>query len=450
MRRFLIALALAALPAAAQDDARIKELILKLDDDGFEAREQAEKELVAIGEPALPLLRKAAEEAEKRKDGGEVKVRTLSALRAIEFAAKARQVYVEPKKVTLKLAETELGRVLDEIAKQTGVKFDASSVDGRAIVSVDAKDAPLFKVLDDLCRGQDERTYEFREEGVKFQKEPHRPYPTAYEGPFRIRIVRLKQERSTDFKARTAQIQLSLEADWQKHLSPSKRYEIEVRKAVDDKGGTLEVRKGEDWDDPNGVMVAGGARIVMMKRAVMMAGGAGGALETVQPFTLKGLTSGATRVTLQGVAKFTFPLDKTDVKFEKPGASETREAGDYSIALKNLASGRLWTLTFARAKGKGDAGSVEDIDGRLDKESMVAVDEDGAEHKATLIPTTASGIQIMVGPGGVVQPEGTPLATYQVMFPALRNKPIKELRFKFVGQAFVKQVPFAFEGLELP
>lgn len=448
MHRLLIALALAALPAAPQDDARIKELIQKLDDDGFEAREQAEKELVAIGEPALPLLRKAAEEAEKRKDGGEVKVRTLSALRAIEFAAKARQVYIEPKKVTLKLMGSDLGQVLDELARQTGVKFDASSVDARATVSVDAKDAPLFKVLDDLCRGQDERTYEFREEGVKFQKEPHRPYPTAYDGPFRIRIVRLRQERSTDFKARTAQIQLSLDADWQKHLSPARRYEIEVRKAVDDKGGSLDVRKGEDWDDPNGVLM-GGARIVM-KRAVMMAGGAGGAPDAVQPFTLKGLSPGATRVTLQGVAKFTFPLDKTDVKFEKPGASETREAGDYSIALKNLASGRLWTLTFARAKGKGDAGSVEDVDGRLDKESMVAVDEDGAEHKATLIPTTASGIQIMVGPGGVVQPEGTPLATYQVMFPALRNKPIKELRFKFVGQAFVKQVPFAFEGLELP
>jgi len=444
MNRVLLALALLSAPALAQDEARIKELIQKLDDDSFEAREQAEKDLVAIGEAAVPLLKQAAQESEKRKEQGEIKVRALSAVRAIEFATKSKQVYVEPKLVTLKVADAEIAAVLVELEKQTGVRMETGSVDARAKVSLDVTKAPLFRVLDELCRGQEERTYEYREEGVRFQKERHPAFPAAYEGPFRVRIVKLKQERSTDFKTKNAQVQLTLDADWQKYLSPWKRYEIEIKKASDDKGGALEVRKGEDGED--GVIMAGGARIAM-KRAIMMAG-LPGAGESLQPWTLKGLSAGASRLTIHGVARFSFPLDKGDVTFDKPAAGDSREAGDYTIALKGLVANRLWSLTFTRAKGKPEGGAPEDVESRLDKDSLVAIDEDGNEHKGQLIPTHAS-VQVFVGGGGAV-PEGTPLATFQAMFPTLRNRAPKEIRFKFVGQAFVKSVPFTMENIELP
>ena len=444
MNRILLALALLSAPALAQDEARIKELIQKLDDDSFEAREQAEKDLIAIGEAAAPLLKQAAQETEKRKDQGELKVRALSALRAIEFAAKARQVYVEPKLVTLSLADTELSAVLVELEKQTGVRMDPGSVDARAKVSIDVTKAPLFRALDDLCRGQEERTYEYREEGVRFQKERHLTCPTAYEAAFRIRVVKLKQERSTDFKTKNAQVQLTLDADWQKYLSPWKRYDIELKKATDDKGAALEVRKGEDAED--GLILAGGARIAM-KRAILMGGMAGAGDLSQQPWTLKGLSVGATRLTLQGVARFSFPLDKGDVTFDKPAAGDSRESGDYTIALKGLVANRLWSLAFSRTKGKPEGGP-EDIESRLDKDSLVAIDEDGNEHKGQLIPTHAS-VQVFVGGGGAL-PEGTPLATYQAMFPTLRNRAPKEIRFKFVGQAFVKSVPFRLENVDLP
>src|SRR5258706_4124947 len=146
MSRILPALALLALlaPAAsAQDEARIRELIQKLDDDSFEVREQAEKDLVAIGEAAVPLLKKAAEEAEQRKDRGELKVRTTSALRAIDFDLKARKVYADPPRVTLKLKDSYLTKALEEITRQTGVKFIASDVDPRGAVSIDVQEAPL-------------------------------------------------------------------------------------------------------------------------------------------------------------------------------------------------------------------------------------------------------------------------------------------------------------------
>src|ERR1041384_6643600 len=160
-----------------QDETKIKDLIQKLDDDSFEAREQAEKDLVAIGEPAIPFLKKAIEEADQRKDRGELKVRSTSALRSIEFSKRAGKVYWEPKLVTIQAKDVELSQVLDEIGKKTDVKFDLSSVDAREKVNLDIKDAPLFQVLDFLCRSQESLSYEWREETVKLVKERFVAYP---------------------------------------------------------------------------------------------------------------------------------------------------------------------------------------------------------------------------------------------------------------------------------
>src|SRR5258706_6985858 len=133
---------------AAQDEAKIRELIQSLDDDRFEVREKAEKDLTALGPPALPYLKAAAAEAERQKDRAEIKVRALSAIRAIEFAAKSKQVYTDPRLVTIKAEDWDLARVLEDLEKQSGVKIDGASVDAKAKVSLSAENAPLFKVLD--------------------------------------------------------------------------------------------------------------------------------------------------------------------------------------------------------------------------------------------------------------------------------------------------------------
>ena len=65
------------LPAAG-DAAKIKQLIEQLNDDSFEVREKATEDLIAIGPPALPQLRQAAENAET-----EVKRRANACLKAI-------------------------------------------------------------------------------------------------------------------------------------------------------------------------------------------------------------------------------------------------------------------------------------------------------------------------------------------------------------------------------
>jgi hypothetical protein len=448
MRALLVLAATLLSSILVQDEARIQQLIRDLDDDGFETREKAQKELIAIGEPAIPYLKAAIAEAERRKDNLELRGRAVSALRAIEFAAKSKKFYTDPKRVTIQCADAELGQVLSDLEKQTGVKMDGSAIDAKAKVSLNVRDETLFKVLDDLCRAQEERSYEYRAEGVRFLRSRFVSFPAAYEGPFRIRMVRLKQERTTDFKATSTQIQLSLEADWQKYLAPAKRIEFDLRNATDDKGGTLEVQKAEEVDD-------GGAGFVVVNnnRVVVRRGGRLIARPVVeepmaQPFTLKGVDPGARKFSIQGVARFYFPLDKAEVVFEKPGTGEPQQTGDVAIALKSIGSGRFWTLTFTKAAGRGE-GNWDDIESRLDPESLTALDENGKEHKGQLNPGGNQNLEMFVNPGRGV-PEGLPLATFQAVFPTLQKQTAKEIRFKFVTQVFVKSIPFKLDDVPLP
>src|SRR6185436_11311876 len=128
MRHTLLLLLLIALPVPAQDDARIRQLIQELDDDSFEIRDKAEKALVAIGAEAVPQLKVIIAETERQKEKAEVRTRAQSALRAIEFNAKSRLFYTEPKLVTLRAADAEIGVVLADLEKQTGVKFEAGAI----------------------------------------------------------------------------------------------------------------------------------------------------------------------------------------------------------------------------------------------------------------------------------------------------------------------------------
>jgi len=438
MRSIAAVLILLSLP---QDDARVQELIQQLEDDNFDVRDRAEKALVAAGDAALGPLKKAIADAQARKDGGELLLRSTSALRQIELASKARKVYQDPKTVTLRVRDEELGKVLDEVSRQTGAKIDASTVDTRDKVSLDADGAPLFKVLDDLCRGRDERSFDYRDDGiVKFARDRHVPFPSQYEGPFRVRVLKMRLERSTDFKERKAVLHLTLGADYERYLKPSRKVAIEITRATDDQGTTLEARAGTGPEDEE---------LLAWRRVIrVVPGGAATTPDTGQAFFVRGLAPRAMRVTLTGTAKFSFPLDLRDVVFDKVETGETREAGDFAIKLERVVARRSWTVSIKRARGKEEAGPA-DVDARLDKESGVAVDEDGNEHKGTFSPSLDREFSVVIGPGGAVQESGGG-GSFQLTFPGLGVKKIKQLKFRFIDSTFVKSMPFKFENLELP
>lgn len=431
------------LPFLTQDASRVKDLIQNLDDDSFEVRDGAEKALIALGAVAIPQLRAVIADAEGQNEKAELRIRATSALRGIEFAEKAKLFYAEPRRITIHSQDAELGSVLSDLEKQSGARMNAGLINLKTKVTLNAENAPLFKVLDDLCRGQGERSYEYRDDEVRFSRTHFILCPSAYEGPFRFRLVKLRHERSTDYKTIEGQVQLALEADWQRYLKPSKRVDLDISRATDDKGTTLEAFKAGS-DDPGEVLgIAANGRILMKQ-----AGAQGG--DDVQPsqmFTLRGLTTGATRISLRARARFSFPLEKMDVVFDKPAAAKDQEAGELSISLKNQGAARIWRLTLTHIQGR-PAVNPEALDARIDRESFVAVDDSGKEYPAILHESSSQERQVFRR--GAEVPEGSPLAVYQVVFPSLEDRPAKQIRFKFVSEIFVKTVPFALDDFSLP
>lgn len=421
-----------------RQDAEVEGLIQKLDDDGFEVREQAQKELVRRGEGAVPALKGALAGAAKAGGRGEFALRLEATLREIDREGRVRAVCREPKRITIDRADAPLFLVLADVANQAGVKIDSAEVEGQRKVTVKAREAPLLEVLDGLCRGQAERTYELRDDGgVKFLREPHPAFPACYEGPFRFRITKVRYERVTDFKEKSAKVYLTFAADHEKYLKPARRYELDLAKATDDQGTSLEIKSGIEGDDFNRLF--GGKIVVRVAGGVALADP-----DTAQSFTLRGLSAGATRVELSGTARFSFPLGHTEVSFTQFDRPETKEVGDFSITLERAAAGRIWTVTFRSAK---PAGAVYDeVTQRVDASSVVAVDEDGTEHRADTFGAS-NETAVFRRPGA--QEYGTQVV-YQARFTTLRGKGVKAFRFKFVEGMYEKRVPFAFKGVELP
>lgn len=448
MKLFLAALLL--VPFAAQDPEALRKLVSQLEDDSFEVRERAQKDLIRMGEGAVPALKKAVKDTEGSTDRAELRVRAESAIREIELAAKARKIYWDPKTLTLDLKDALFSDVLREIGRQSGLRIDASAVDLGARMDVTAKEAPLYKVLDDLCRGQEERTYDYSEEGVvRFRKERHAAGPAFYGGPFRVRLASLKVERSTDFAARKCVLHVTLDADCEKYLKPLRRYAITLDRVLDDQGSALQ--KGAE----EGNVFAGGQVIVQA-----WAGGAN-VNDPILPWTFvyRGLSPEAKSVQLQGTLRMTFPIEVREVTFDGLKGGDSRELGDYQakIDLQGMqgpgARIRNFMLIFEKSRtSSGDGPIGIEVEQRLDLESLVGVDEDGEEHKGLFHPMNRHrGNVVFVGNRlQMGTEEGVKAVSYQAVFNTLRAKGLKKVRFRFTDPTLVREMPFTFRDIALP
>lgn len=428
MRVLLAILGLALLP----QEAGIRERILKLEDDKAETRDQAQKALVALGEAALPLLKQAVESA---NSSGELKLRAADTIREIEWTIRAAKVYRTPPRITVKAAGTMLREILDEIARQAAVKIDSRAVDEFAKITLDLPDATLYQAMDQICQGQEGRTWEARDDGIRLLNNPHVPYPTEYSGPFRTRVQSLNLERSNDFKTRSAAVTVTLDADCERTLKPLKNVELEISKASDDAGSVLEVVPV----NPNLVVLRGapGARLVVR------GGVTPDNVESVRSFTLKNLAGTATKISLEGVARFVFPLEAREILFDKPAAAETRDMGDTTIRMTRSGTPETWTLSFHKAPASSTPAWAQSIFQRFDPDSFTVTDQDGAQVSVNLRPMNYPG-------RARVDPTSETAIWYQGDLQRVSTKAIKDVKFKFADQLIVKSVPFKFISLDLP
>ena len=415
----------------------LRRLIRDLEHDDVAVRERAERDLEAAGEAAAPALRRLLENSQGTQN--ELTLRAAAVLRRIERAAKIRAAYRDPAPLRVDVRDADLRAALAEIERQAGVRFEDPPRDVAARITLAADGRPLLAVLDDLSRRAG-ISYQWKDDRtIRLLPEPLPPYPAAYPGPFAVRVVELRLERRTDFKERTARVRLQLETDYERSLKPLGFPSVTLREARDDRGSALEVREGvEDVESP----------LAAVRVLVRPAARGLGASPERRAFALSGVALGAGKISLQGTVRALFPLESGEIRL-KPEAGAQAEAGQVRIRVERATAGRLWMLTFAPADGTPDESFLETVAERLDEESLVAVDDQGAEHKGTFVRTPEAAAVVAVRNARKV-PADPVRAVYQAAFPALGPRAVREIRFRFVTDTYVKEMPFALEGVELP
>jgi hypothetical protein len=118
------------------------------------------------------------------------------------------------------------------------------------------------------------------------------------------------------------------------------------------------------------------------------------------------------------------------------------------LKLETLGAGR-WKLSVTKAKPDASNALMEDVQQRLDLESLVGLDEEGMEHKGTFQPSGDTMAARIVVVNGVVQQQVDGVS-YLLQFHTLRAKASKEIRFKFADRVLEKKVPFSFQDIPLP
>jgi hypothetical protein len=114
-----------------------------------------------------------------------------------------------------------LGSALAALAAKRGV-VAVENLDGAHVpAALELADAATtLRVFDELCR-QANVTGAFARGEFSTRNAPQPPYPVAYRGPLRVRVVEVRSTRVTDFVIAHATVQARLRVDWEWPISPS-------------------------------------------------------------------------------------------------------------------------------------------------------------------------------------------------------------------------------------
>jgi len=166
---------------AVKSDAAIAQLIKDLGDEDYRTREKAGRDLVALGEKALPQMRAALRETESP----EVQRRLAVMIRGMDTAR-----LVEPKRVTLAKKEMTAKQAIDEISRQTGYKIDYSgggpNTDEK--YTFEFEKTPFWVAVDKVANAAGCVVYceDYGDNNIRVYNQDAMNPHVAYAGPFRF------------------------------------------------------------------------------------------------------------------------------------------------------------------------------------------------------------------------------------------------------------------------
>jgi hypothetical protein len=120
---------------------------------------------------------------------------------------------------------------LAALARTVGVIVADNLENREAPVALALRETTLLAAFDEACRqaGCTGRQGLYGELAARAEREP--PYPTAYVGPMRLRVVEMRSQRTTDFCTSTSSTQLRIRIDWEWPVNPASIAHLQIEGA---------------------------------------------------------------------------------------------------------------------------------------------------------------------------------------------------------------------------
>lgn len=374
-------------------------------------REEATRRLVALGDAAVPVLRRLLEAPD-----AEARQRAEHALAQIDLEARIRRVCPTRPPLTLRLDGVPLEEALAEIGRRTGVRFSAEGLAPGRRVTLALERAPLLEALDRLCRGLGDAQWSFDgPDRVNLSPIPFVDRPSCYSGAFKISMGRLDLYRTSTFRDSQGLVSFHLEAQAEPGARTLGPPAFALEEVADDRGRAL---------TPEAPLCVTGPAV-----AAAAANGAGS--PDARAFTYAGLHPAARALArVRGTVTFSFALSSETVTLESLAKDSVREIGDFVIQVNEVHSGSV-QLTLLRKGGPFKAEHA------IDPSSIVVVDTEGVEYRP--LPADLQRYSAFRNGG-----------SFFIHFDRSWYKQAQALTFTLIRDVHEKKVPFEFRDVPLP
>jgi len=417
-------LALLLLALFVAQDPEIDRLTDQLGHDEAAKRQQAERRLLEIGEPARPALARLAESGD-----AEVRTRAKAILASLDRATMRRKWLGPAWTVTLSEGEILLGDLPMLLKDQVPVPVRVPASVAGVRIRIGARETPVWEFLDRVCRAHGRLSIPLdRPEGAfaLIEGQPSRT-PTVYSGPFRIWLERSSIEERSSWKG----CRLVLGIGWQPNAHPLNQDYVpgdsfEIREMTDETGKKLPIERTRD---------IGGSFTLDRTRSGVLRG----------YLTVAAPPAGVRRWSrIAGIVKMDFPAVVDNIEFKVPGQSigKSVKAGGYTIrldAVGRVDKGVTAEIHCSRSWGDEEAEKPRSRVGLRTRFRPETITVRGADGKSVPFESRSTSHSS----------SSTSESADVKGFFALEGEP-EVLTVPFISESFEMDVPFEFKDVDVP
>jgi hypothetical protein len=375
-------LALLAFPQDSLEE-RVRRLVDRLGAEEIVERERAVRDLVGLGEPALPALEKAGAASADAETVQRLKT-VVEQIRRNAVIAKASP---PARPVTVSAKDQPLKAFLEDLAVQSGVECACVDAVADRPVTLEAKDEPLLKVLDQACLARGDIAIEMVEGKIRIANGTPRKTPAAYSGPFRLRVTKVALQETNTFAERRANLIVFFQCDGQPDQKFKSALPREAPEAVDPAGAAVKLRRVSEGPVSMWTTSTRGTVVVDEVAITYDEGDSFDGICFVKdaPADLRTLSS------VKVKARYRFAIGNRPVRVELPGGVKRMgPMGDLPYQIHN--AGQLIYILPAAAGGRSSqmGPPLEDL---IDMSSVKVVDSKGTDNPVTAMPRPGRTLQ---------------------------------------------------------